>query len=81
MLLLVKALMILETLVSVALIAAVLLQQSEGDAMSGLGGGSANGTVGFGGRATGVEAIMARITIFLASVFALLALVITKMTM
>lgn len=77
----VKALMILETFVSIALIAAVLLQQSESDAMAAMGGGSANGTVGFGGRATGTDAIMARVTIFLACVFALLALVITKMTM
>ncbi len=70
-------LMIIDALVAVALIASVLGQEAKSAGMGGMGGGA--DTV-FSGKARGMDALLARVTVVLAILFAIITMVIAKMT-
>lgn len=70
-------LMILDAIVCIALIAAVLGQEAKSDGMGGLGGGAE--TV-FSSKVRGMDALLARVTVVLAILFALITIVIARMT-
>ncbi len=70
-------LMIIDALVAIALIASVLGQEAKSAGMGGMGGGA--DTV-FSGKARGMDALLARVTVVLAILFAIITLVIAKMT-
>ena len=71
-------LMVLDALVAIVLIAAVLGQEPKSAGMGGLDGG---GDTVFSGKARGLDALLARITVVLAVFFADITLAIAKMTM
>ena len=71
-------LMVLDALVAIVLIAAVLGQEPKSAGMGGLDGG---GDPVFSGKARGIDALLARITVVFAVLFAAITLVIAKMTM
>ena len=71
-------LMVLDALVAIVLIAAVLGQEPKSAGMGGLDGG---GDTVFRGKARGLDALLARITVVLAVFFAVITLAIAKMTM
>ena len=71
-------LMVLDALVAIVLIAAVLGQEPKSAGMGGLDGG---GDTVFSGKARGLDALLARITVVLAVSFAVITLAIAKMTM
>lgn len=71
-------LMVLDALVAIVLIAAVLGQEPKSAGMGGLDGG---GDTVFSGKARGLDALLARITVVLAVFFAVITLAIAKMTM
>ena len=62
---------------AIALIASVLGQEAKSAGMGGMGGGA--DTV-FSGKARGMDALLARVTVVLAILFAIITLVIAKMT-
>ena len=70
-------LMIIDALVAIGLIASVLGQEAKSAGMGGMGGGA--DTV-FSGKARGVDALLARVTVVLAILFAIITMVIAKMT-
>ena len=70
-------LMILDALVCIALIAAVLGQEAKSDGMGGLGGG---GNIKYTSKARGMDALLARVTVVLAVLFAVITIVIARMT-
>jgi preprotein translocase subunit SecG len=70
-------LMVLDAIVCIALIAAVLGQEAKSEGMAGMGGGA--DTV-FSSKARGMDALLARVTVVLAVVFAVITCVITRMT-
>ncbi|BAL82051.1 putative protein translocase subunit SecG [Selenomonas ruminantium subsp. lactilytica TAM6421] len=70
-------LMIIDALVAIALIAAVLGQEAKSAGMGGMGGGA--DTV-FSGKARGMDALLARVTVVLAVLFAGITILIAKMT-
>ena len=71
-------LMVLEVLVSLALIAAVLMQSGKSAGLSGsIGGG---GESFFGGKSTDMDAMLAKVTIFLGILFGVLTLLIAKIS-
>lgn len=67
-------LMILDALVAIVLIAAVLGQEAKS---SGMGGGA--DTV-FSSKARGMDALLARVTVIFAVLFAVITIVIARMT-
>lgn len=73
----VTVLLVLQMILSVALIAVVLLQRSKGEGLGSIGGG---GRLFYSGRERGAEALLEKVTTYLAVAFivlsALLALVI-----
>ena len=71
-------LMVLDALVAIILIAAILGQEPKSAGMGGMGGGA--DTV-FSGKARGMDALLARVTIVFAILFGVITLVIAKMTM
>ena len=71
-------LMVLDALVAIVLIAAVLGQEPKSAGMGGLDGG---GDTVFSGKARGIDALLARITVVFAVLFAAITLVNEKMTM
>jgi len=71
-------LMIFDALVAIVLIAAILGQEAKSAGMGGIGG--AGDTV-FSGKARGMDALLARVTVVFAVLFAVITLVIAKMTM
>lgn len=71
-------LMIFDALVAIVLIAAILGQEAKSAGMGGIGGGA--DTV-FSGKARGMDALLARVTVVFAILFAIITLVIAKMTM
>jgi len=75
---LLTVLMVLDALVAIVLIAAVLGQEPKSAGMGGLDGG---GDTVFSGKARGIDALLARITVVFAVLFAAITLVIAKMTM
>lgn len=71
-------LMVLEVLVSLALIASVLLQSGKSTGLSGsIGGG---GETFFGGKSNDMDAMLAKITIVLGAIFGVLTLLIAKIS-
>ena len=70
-------LMIIDAIVAIGLIASVLGQEAKSAGMGGMGGGA--DTV-FSGKARGMEALLARVTVVLAILFAIITMVIAKMT-
>ena len=74
---LLTVLMILDALIAIVLIAAVLGQEATSDGMGGLGGGA--DTV-FSSKARGMDALLARVTVVFAILFAAITIVIARMT-
>ena len=70
-------LMIIDALVALILIASVVMQSSKSAGMGGISGGSE--TV-FSSKARGMDALLARVTVVFAVVFAIITLVIARMT-
>ena len=69
-------LMILDAIVSLALIGAVLGQEAKSAGMGGMDGGA--DTV-FTGKVRGMDALLARATVILAIIFGVITIVIAKM--
>ncbi len=70
-------LMVIDAVVAILLIAAVLGQEPKTAGMGGMDGGS--DTV-FSGKARGMDALLARVTVVLSVMFAVITIVIAKMT-
>jgi len=70
-------LMIMDALVCIVLIAAILGQEAKSAGMGGMGGGA--DTV-FSGKARGMDALLARVTVVFAVLFAVITIVIARMT-
>lgn len=70
-------LMVLDAIISLGLIAAILGQEAKSGGMGGMDGGS---DAVFSSKARGMDALLARVTIILAVAFAIITLVIAKMT-
>lgn len=70
-------LMVLDAIVSIVLIASVLGQEPKSDGMGGMGGGA--DTV-FSGKARGLDALLARVTVVCAVLFGAITLAIAKLT-
>ena len=70
-------LMILDALVAIILIASVLGQEAKSAGMGGMDGG---GDTVFSGKARGMDALLARVTVVLAVLFATITIVIARMT-
>ena len=71
-------LMVLDAIISIALIAVILGQEAKSGGMGGMDGGS--DTV-FSGKARGMDALLARMTIILGILFAIITLIIAKLSM
>ena len=71
-------LMVLDAIISIALILVILGQEAKSGGMGGMDGGS--DTV-FSGKARGIDALLARITVALGILFAVITLIIAKLTM
>lgn len=71
-------LMILDAIICIALIASVVLQSSKSSGMGGSISGGADAV--FGGKAKGLDALLAKLTMILATLFGIITLVIAKMT-
>ena len=70
-------LMILDAIIAIILIASVLGQEAKSAGMGGMGGGA--DTV-FSSKARGMDALLARVTVVFAILFAVITLVIDRMT-
>ena len=71
-------LMIFDAIISIALILVILGQEAKSGGMGGMDGGS--DTV-FSGKARGMDALLARITVILGILFAIITLIIAKLSM
>ena len=71
-------LMVLDAIISIALIAVILGQEAKSGGMGGMDGGS--DTV-FSGKARGMDALLARLTVILGVMFAIITLIIAKLSM
>ena len=71
-------LMVLDAIISVALIAVILGQEAKSGGMGGMDGGSDSV---FSGKARGVDALLARLTIILGVLFGVITLIIAKLSM
>ena len=69
-------LMVLDGLVCIALVASILGQEAKSDGMGGLDGGT--DTI-FSGKARGMDALLARVTVVTATLFGIITLIIAKM--
>ena len=69
-------LMVLDAIVAIILIASVLGQEAKSAGMGGLDGGD---TV-FSGKARGMDALLARVTVVFAVLFAAITIVIARMS-
>ena len=72
------ALMILDGVISILLIVAIVLQSSKSAGMGGSISGGAD--VVFGGKAKGLDAFLAKVTMVLGALFGIVTLVIAKLT-
>lgn len=70
-------LMVLDALVAIGLILSVLGQEAKSAGMGGMDGGS--DTV-FSGKARGMDALLARVTVVLGIIFAVITIIIAKLT-
>lgn len=74
----VTALMILEAILSIALIATVVLQSGKS---AGMGGSIAGGAdTLFGGKARGLDAVLAKATMILGALFGIVTILLAKLT-
>ena len=71
-------LIVLDAIISIALILVILGQEAKSGGMGGMDGGS--DTV-FSGKARGMDALLARLTIILGVLFAIITLIIAKLSM
>lgn len=71
-------LMVLDAVVAIILIASVLGQEPKSAGMGGMDGGA--GDTVFSGKARGMDALLARVTIIFSILFAVITLIIAKMT-
>lgn len=69
-------LMVLDAIISVGLIGAILGQEAKSGGMGGMDGG--NDTV-FSGKARGMDALLARVTVVLGVLFAVITIIIARM--
>jgi len=74
---LLTVLMVFDALVAIILVASVLGQSPKSAGMGGMDGG---GDTVFSGKARGMDALLARVTVVFAILFAVITLVIAKMT-
>lgn len=70
-------LMVLDAIVSIALILAVLGQEAKSGGMGGMDGSS---DAVFSGQARGMDALLARVTVVLGILFAVITIIIARMT-
>lgn len=68
-------LMVLDAIVSIALIASVLGQEAKSGGMGGMDGGS---DAVFSSQARGMDALLARVTVILGILFAVITIVIAR---
>ena len=71
-------LMVLDAIISIALILVILGQEAKSGGMGGMDGSS--DTV-FSGKARGMDALLARLTVILGVLFAIITLIIAKLSM
>ena len=71
-------LMILDAIISIALIAVILGQEAKSGGMGGMDGSS---DAVFSGKARGMDALLARLTIILGVLFGIITLIIAKLSM
>ena len=69
--------MVLDAIIAIGLIAAILGQEPKSAGMGGMDGG---GDTVFSGKARGMDALLARVTVVFAILFAAITLIIAKMT-
>ena len=69
-------LMVVDAIISVALIGAILGQEAKSGGMGGMDGSS---DAVFSGKARGMDALLARVTVVLAILFAIITIVIARM--
>ena len=70
-------LMVLDAIVAILLIAAILGQEAKSAGMGGMDGGS---DAVFSSKARGMDALLARVTVVFAILFATITIVIARMT-
>ncbi len=70
-------LMVIDALISIGLIAAILGQEAKSGGMGGMDGSS---DAVFSSQARGMDALLARVTVVLGVCFAIITLIIAKMT-
>lgn len=71
-------LMVLDAIISIALILVILGQEAKSGGMGGMDGSS---DAVFSGKARGVDALLARLTVILGILFAIITLIIAKLSM
>ena len=69
--------MVLDAIVAVILIASILGQEPKSAGMGGMDGG---GDTVFSGKARGMDALLARVTVIFAVLFGIITIIIAKMT-
>lgn len=72
-------LMVIDTIICLLLIVSVVLQSSKSAGMGGSISGGADAV--FGGKARGIDALLAKATMFLGVLFAIITLIIAKLQM
>ena len=70
-------LMVLDALVAIVLIASILGQEPKSAGMGGMDGG---GDTVFSGKARGMDALLARVTVIFGVLFAIITIIIAKLT-
>ncbi|WIW70305.1 MULTISPECIES: preprotein translocase subunit SecG [Anaerosinus] len=70
-------LMVIDAIICLALIVSVILQSSKSSGMGGSISGGADAV--FGGKAKGIDALLAKTTMVLGALFAIITLIIAKM--
>ena len=71
-------LMVLDAIISIALILVILGQEAKSGGMGGMDGGS---DAVFSGKARGMDALLARLTVILGILFAIITMIIAKLSM
>ena len=71
-------LMVLDAIISIALILVILGQEAKAGGMGGMDGGTDDV---FSGKVRGIDALLARLTIILGVLFAIITLIIAKLSM
>lgn len=74
----ITTLMVIDAIVCVALIASIMLQSSKSSGMGGSISGGADAV--FGGKTKGLDELLAKLTMVLGALFAIITLSIAKLT-